>query len=126
MNREQRRSKSSTDGALKYLNTPCTITEATQIARGVAEDVVSEYEHHHAPLQVAISLQIEVIKEILINKGIITEEEFRKSYIEKAEDFNRRQREALDNQNTEEDTTNITKMNPSVSDIEIIRERGDN
>ena len=67
MNREQRRNMSKkNEGALRYLQTPCTITEATQIARGVAEDVVAEYSQQNSPLQVAISLQVEILKEVVI------------------------------------------------------------
>lgn len=117
MNREQRRSNNSA-GDLKYLQTPCTITEATQIARGVAEDVVSDFIEHQSPLQVAMSLQIEILKDIVISSGLVTKERFYEMYVEKAEEFNRKQREAFDN--IQEDDS--PKMELKVNDVEIIKE----
>lgn len=126
MNREQRRRVKKTDEELKYLNTPCTITEALQLARGVAEDVVSDYNSQQAPLHVAISLQVEILKEVVINAGLISEEKFRTLYMEKAEEFNRRQREMLNEEEHEygdaEESNNTTKVDFNVNDIEVIKE----
>ena len=125
MNREQRRNMSKKDeGALRYLQTPCTITEATQIARGVAEDVVAEYSQQNSPLQVAISLQVEILKEVVIGAGLITEDQFREKYMEKAVEFNQRQKEAFEAANPEESDCedNSPKMDLKVSDIEVTKE----
>lgn len=124
MNREQRRNMSKNEGALRYLQTPCTITEATQIARGVAEDVVAEYSQQNSPLQVAISLQIEILKEVVIGAGLITEDQFREKYMEKAVEFNQRQKEAFEAANPEESDCedNSPKMDLKVSDIEVTKE----
>lgn len=127
MNREMRRNKSES-GALKYLNTPCTITEATQISRGVAEDVVAEYASQVGHVQVSTSLQLEVIKEILINAGITTEEEIKEKYILRAEEFNRMQEKlrkeaqmkAEDIAVEEEDSSN-PKMDIKMNDIEVTK-----
>ncbi len=125
MNREQRRNMSKkSDGALRYLQTPCTITEATQIARGVAEDVVAEYSQQNSPLQVAISLQVEILKEVVIGAGLITEDQFREKYMEKAVEFNQRQKEAFEAAKSEESDheDNSPKMEVNVSDIEVTKE----
>ena len=125
MNREQRRKMSKkSDGALRYLQTPCTITEATQIARGVAEDVVAEYSQQNSPLQVAISLQVEILKEVVIGAGLITEDQFREKYMEKAVEFNQRQKEAFEAAKSEDSDyeDNSPKMEVSVSDIEVTKE----
>ena len=130
MNREQRRSMANgskkADGALKYLESPCSITEAVQIARGVAEDVVADYNQQTRPLNVSISLQMEIMKSVLISSGLITEDEFKARYIAMAEDFNKRQEEMIakdtEEEETEEDTPQ-TPYNPTMSatagDVEI-------
>lgn len=124
MNREQRRSMDKQGGELKYLQSPCTITEAVQIARGVAEDVVSDYANHSRHLQVALSLQVEILKSIVIKAGLITEDEFKEEYIKQAEEFNKMQEEAFkESEGEHEDTPdNVTKMDQHVNDIEIVKE----
>ena len=121
MNREQRRSMANgskkADGALKYLESPCSITEAVQIARGVAEDVVTDYEKRTRSLQVAISLQLDIMKKLMIEKGMITEEEFKSLYLAAAEDFKRRHEEALNQQR--EETPEEPKMSVSAGNIEV-------
>lgn len=120
MNRNQRRSMDKKDYS-SYMNTPCTITEAVQIARGVAEDVVSDYNKSQSTLQISISLQIEILKDIVIKAGLIDEENFRKMYMEKAEEFNRLQQEAF-SQNLDEDKEDNPKMQVLSNDIEVVKE----
>lgn len=117
MNKQQKQSPE-----MKYLDSPCSITEAAQIARGVAEDVLEDYHNRTGHLQVAISLQIELLKELLIKSGIINEDEFKSMYIQKAEEFNAMQREALGEDDSEgiSDTDN-PKMSTSAGDIEITK-----
>lgn len=119
MNREHRRNmkKNGAGGELRYLNTPCSITEAAQIARGVAEDVVADYANHSRHLQVAISIQVEMLKEIVMKAGLITEEEFREMYMRHAEELNRLQQEVAAQEEEAEDDT--PKMEVSVSDVEV-------
>lgn len=97
-------------------NSPCTIKEAVQLARGVAEDVVSEYQHNQQPLQVAISLQIEILKDVVMNAGLITEEEFVKRYVGKAEEFNKKQQEAFEKS---QNNNGEPKMEVKANDIEV-------
>lgn len=92
MNREQRR-KAAKSG--DPMTSPCTLVEAVQIARAAAEDVIAEYQMSTRHLQVSLSLQVEILKEIVMEKGLITEEEFREKYMQKVEDFNKRQAEAM-------------------------------
>lgn len=118
-------------GAGGLMSTPCTIAEATQIARGVAEDVLSDYSHSQSPLYVAMSLQIEILKDLVIKSGIISEDEFRNLYMQKAEDFNQRQREMYERtrqeivDQLEGNAAMDPKMGVSVSDIEVQKTEGE-
>lgn len=118
MNREQRRNMEKSGGALQYLNTHCTIAEAAQIARGVSEDVVADCNHQKSHLQVAVSLQIEILKDAVIRAGIMSEEEFFEMYMKKAEEFNKRQQEMA----SEYKNNNNPKMQMSIDDIEVTSE----
>lgn len=69
------------------LNTPCTILEAIQLAEGVVEDALTTYKANTVPLTVSHTLHIQVMKNLLISKGLITEEEFMKLYMEEAEHY---------------------------------------
>lgn len=106
-----------TDNTLKYLSTPCTITEAAQIARGVAEDVLSDYTKSIGHVQVAMSIQLEMLKDIMISKGLVTEEEFRALYAEQVKEFNEIQQEMIKERS--EATRVDTDMSGKVHDIEI-------
>lgn len=125
MNRQQRRNIANTskkaDGALKYLESPCSITEAVQIARGVAEDVVTDYSQNTRPLQVSMSLQMEIMKSVLISSGLISEDEFKARYISMAEEFNKKQEEmiAKSEEEQESEDNNSPKMSVSTGDVEI-------
>lgn len=120
MNREQRRSKGrQISEELQYLNTPCTITEAAQIARGVAEDVLADYQNHVGYAQVAMSIQVEVIKEILFSSGLVTEDKFKEEYIKRAEEFNKLQKSVLNvtEEDAKEETSPRVEVKPN--DIEV-------
>lgn len=117
-NREQRRKMEKESSAFKYLNSPCSINEAAQIARGVAEDVVSDYKNTTGHLQIAISLQLEVLKELLIKSGAINEDEFKERYIQRAEEFNKLQQAAMSKEETD-GTEQTPKMSASVDEIEV-------
>lgn len=123
MNREQRR-KMKGDPKAGLLQSPCSIAEAVQIARGVAEDVVNESQIRMNHVQVAMSLQMEIIKEILISKGLITEEEFKEKYVQRAEEFNAMQMKMQEERHDGFDFANSENpdMKPSVGDIEITKE----
>lgn len=97
------------------MNSPCTITEAVQIARGVAEDVVSDYHSNQYNIQMSMSLQIEILKEIVISAGMITEEEFRDRYMKKAEEIQKLQMERM----KKAEDSGITDMRSEAGDIEI-------
>ena len=124
MNREQRRKMNKSGGEMKYLNKPCSLSDASQIARGVAEEVVQDYDYNQKHIQISISLQLELIKDILIEKGIITEEEFKEKYLAKAKEFEKLQREAFESaiekatQDEGEDNPDVG-MQLTVDDIEI-------
>lgn len=120
MNREERRnlgiSKETSESLAKF-EAPCTIKETIQISRAAAQDAVEEaligYQKRTSPLQVAISLQVEILKDAIIKAGIISEEEFRNIYMEKAEEFNQMQRDYRDLQ---EDSP---KMGLTASGIDV-------
>lgn len=118
MNRQQRRASEKTGD--KYLHTPCSIVEATQIARGVAEDVVADFSRQESHLKIAMSLQIEIIKEVLISSGLISEEEFRVRYMQKAEEFQRMQQEAMLQAAEQVDET--PSMSMETSEVEVVKE----
>lgn len=69
------------------LNTPCTVLEAIQLAQAAIGDALTEYKASTVPLTVSHTLHIQVMKNILISKGLITEEEFMKLYMEEAEHY---------------------------------------
>lgn len=129
MNRAERRQLSKgnkkVNSDLKYLNTSVSLAEAVQIARGVAEDVVSDYQQRSKPLQVVTSLQLELIKDIIIKAGLITEEEYHKRYVEQVEEFNAMQRAALGEEEEKEEESSVEdnspKIDAKVSDIEVTK-----
>lgn len=124
MNRATRRKLSKGNPEMKekldYLNTPVTLSEAVQVARGVAEDVVSDYSRHTQPVQVAISLQIELLKKIVFNAGLITEEEYKEMYVKEVEAFNKMQKEMLSSDESEEtEGESAPKVAVKANDLEI-------
>ncbi len=58
----------------EMFKTPCTISEAVQIARGVSEDVVNHYHQSRSHLQVSQSIQVDLLKQVVIDAGLITED----------------------------------------------------
>ena len=113
MNREERRKlgiNKETSEKLDYLNTPCTLTEAVQISRGVAEDVLKEYHKNYSPLQISWSIQVDILKNVLIENGLITEDKFRSMYMERVSEIKDTQ-----NQSIESDP----KMDIVPNDIEV-------
>lgn len=123
MNRKQRREMSKGNPKiaedLSYLNTPVTIAECVQLARGVAQDVVADYQKHTSPMNVALSLQVELLKEVVMKAGLVTEEEFKAMYMQKAKEFEDMQRKAM-SAGLEDDVANDSpKMNIKSNDIEI-------
>lgn len=94
MNRAERRSymkqgaSKETIDRLEQFNKPCTLGEVVQISRASAEDVVEDYHRRAAPIQMAISMQLEIMKSMLVEAGVISEEKFRELYVKQAEEFN--------------------------------------
>lgn len=124
MNRETRRelikngaSKKTVEDLGAY-QSPCTLAEAVQISRASAEDVVASYDQSIRPLQVAVSLQVELLKRVIIKSGLVSEEEFKDMYINAVKEFNDTQRASLEEDNEDPEET-PTKMSASVSDIEV-------
>lgn len=103
MNREEKRKlkkqglseKGISD--LEYLTTPCTLAEAVQVARGVVEDALTDYnEKYTARLRSTViiqSIHIEVMKNIILDKGILTEEEYKELLSVESRKYEERQRE---------------------------------
>lgn len=98
MNREQRRksgiSKEQAD-KLEQLNKPCTVVEVVQLAQGVADDKIQVYHNNVNPIIVSLSIQLEVLKDMLFSSGIVDEEEFIKKFNDRVEDFNRSKEEVM-------------------------------
>ena len=124
MNRETRRElikngayKKTVENLGAY-QSPCTLAEAVQISRASAEDVVASYDQSIRPLQVAVSLQVELLKKVIIKSGLVSEEEFKDMYINAVKEFNDTQRASLEEDNEDPEETS-PKMSASVSDIEV-------
>ena len=100
------------------MQSPCTISECVQIARGVVDDAISDYHQNQGNIQLSMSIQIELLKEILFSSGMITEEEFRQKYMEKAKELQRIQMERMSNLNDEQSKVTAS-MTGEVGDIEI-------
>lgn len=87
--------KKPTDDS-KRLNSYATLTEVVQIARATAEDSVTDYHRNNAmPVRTALSLQVEMLKSLLVSKGIVTEDELKQTYNEEVVRF----KEALQEEN---------------------------
>ena len=108
MNREDRRnlmkqgvSKETAD-RLAQFDQPAKLKEVLSISRAVAQDVASEYVEDYrkrsAGVTMALMLQVELLKKLVIEKGLITEEEFNKKYEISAAEFERAQREYIEEQ----------------------------
>lgn len=101
------------------LNTPCTITEAVQIARGVADDAIADYHKKQGNVQLAISLHLEIMKDILISSGMITEEEFKEKYMEKAIAAQRMQESMAREMQREVEADTTAQMSTVAGDVEV-------
>ena len=87
--------KKPTDDS-KRLNSYATLTEVVQIARATAEDSVTDYHRNNAmPVRTALSLQVEMLKSLLMSKGIVTEDDLKQTYNEEVIRF----KEALQKEN---------------------------
>lgn len=91
INREERRSmgmSKETADKLNQLQSPCTVIEAVQLAQGVAKDAVDNYHKGINPLIVSLSLQVELIKEILMQSNLVTEEDYKERLQKMIDKFN--------------------------------------
>lgn len=132
MNREDRRnlikngaSKETVDKLQAY-NKPCSVLEVVKISRAVAEDVANESLEEYRRLStgtiVAMTIQLEILKSLVINSGMITEEEFQSLYETSAREFEEKQREYLakmKEQENQEAPSNVVKFDPSVNPVEV-------
>lgn len=108
---------------------PCTMKEVVQISRGVAEDVVedviSQYQQHQNPLMAAISIQVELIKEVLFKAGVVGAEEFKSLYEEKVKQFQEEQKKRIEEMEASEAPSVDVSMasDDSVSSVDIVKEK---
>lgn len=81
---------------------PAKLKEVLSISRAVAQDVASEYVEDYrrrsAGVIMATTLQLELLKKLVIEKGLITEEEFNKQYEVAAAEFEEAQRKYVEDQ----------------------------
>lgn len=131
MNREERRNLSKqgvsqeTIDKMEMLKKPCTIGETIQIARAAAEDVCAEvltkYRRDTSGLIMAMTIQLEVMKELFIKRGLVTEEEFNDLYKSEAEALNEKQKQYIhDNMESANQEKNAPSTDMKVSEIEVI------
>lgn len=123
MNREERRklglSKETSD-KLDDLKEPCTILEAVQLAQGVAEDCVSRYHENINPIIVSLSIQIEVLKQMLFEEktGILSENRFQELFQKRVDEYTKQRDEAI-NLMTEKVNSKFPKTDVIAGDTEI-------
>lgn len=75
------------------LQSHVTVAEAVQIATSVAMDVVNNYHQQANPVMIGLSVYAEVLKNVLIKHGLISEEEFQELYKQSVDEINRLQEE---------------------------------
>ena len=125
MNRAERRSLSKqgasqeTIDKMQAFQSPCTIAEAVQISRGVADDAIADYHRNQLNVQLAMSLQIEILKEIIFSSGMMTEEEFKVKYMQKAKEIQESQAKMVEEQMSSSQDDGITSMKVEAGDVEI-------
>lgn len=108
------------------MDSPCTISESLRIARAVVDDAFKDYQLKNSNLLIAMSLQLEIIKEVITNSGLISKDEFYNQYVSRAKEFEEMQREAYEKEksnnisNTEDKGT--TNMDIKVNDIDVKKE----
>lgn len=104
---------------MQYLKTPCTVAETVQIAREVAQEVLTEDQQHTQPWQVAVSIQVEILKKAVIDAGLITEEKFREEYVERMTQLKEEMQESSDDEPEESADESSPKMAVEVNDITV-------
>ena len=119
MNRAQRRAaeKSGAKNPADYLQSSCTITEAVQIARGVAEDAINDYHNDQKNNLIAMHIQLDILRELVISKGLISEDEFREMYSKRVDDLNKEVAAMREKQLSEAQAD--AKMEVTAGDVEI-------
>lgn len=89
----------------QVMSSPCTIAEAVQIANAVASDILKTAMDpvikNFNSIIAAQSLYIEILKGVVIEQGILTEDEFQKRYTEISEAFVKAQKENLEGKKVE-------------------------
>lgn len=108
----------------EMFKTPCTISEAVQIARGVSEDVVNHYHQSRSHLQVSQSIQVDLLKQVVIDSGLITEEEFHKRYLQKAQEIMEMQEKAKSELYGETPTDASMSMSTEGAEMTEVPEEG--
>ena len=133
MNREERR-KLKKQGMqeesiknLEILQRPCTIQEVVNLATGVAEDkvmaAIEELRKLLNPTIVSQTIWISTIQKVLVDKGIVTEEELSTIWGELQEEFNKKSEEFITALKEEEKVdASIPKYEFNTSDISIVKE----
>lgn len=95
---------------LEVLSTPCTIAEAVQVARGVVDDAMKDYHARLGSLAVVQTLHIEVMKNLLIEKGLVTKEDYEVLLNDQAKKYDERKKEI--------ETTPVAEVDESVEPVE--------
>ena len=127
MNREERRklmksgmSKGSI-GDIDRLNSPCTIVEAVQLATGVVDDALEDYQRRHSPIQLSMSIQIEILKDLVIKSGLITEEEYHARFLKQVDEV-QQMHKSIVSEGSQVDDTTVSLTSNTPTEIEIKKE----
>lgn len=78
------------------MNVGCTVAEAVQISLAAAQDIVQAYTGEVNKLVIQQTVYLEGLKQSLISKGVVTEEEFSEILKKVTDDFNNKRSEYLD------------------------------
>lgn len=91
MNREQRRK------GMKDINDlPCNLSEVIRIAKSVSEDSLKDYHNTLSPMLISVSLQLEMLKSVLFDANVISEEEYNEKFSMKVDEFNKDREKILE------------------------------
>lgn len=115
MNREQRRK-----GIKDVKDLPCNLSEVIRVAKSVSEDSLKDYHNTLSPMLISVSLQLEMLKSVLFDAKIISEEDYNEKFSKKVEEFNKDREKILEelssamDKETNTDASFDTKSGPTV------------
>lgn len=110
----------------ELLNMPCTIKDVLRICEANVSDAIKNYHNNLNPMIISVSLQLEIIKKILIDSNLITEEKYNEIFKEKLDEFNADRKAILEEiekskKETADDTDAKVEMKAEDSEVTILK-----